>query len=40
LLRVFLLKGKAKGTGTHVQECTGREDSRRLRLSDFKTVGT
>jgi len=41
-LPVFLLKGKGKGKdkGIHVHECAGREGSRRLRLPDFKTIGT
>jgi len=33
-------KGKGKGKATPLQAWTGPEASRRLRLSDFKTIGT
>jgi hypothetical protein len=33
-------KGKGKGKAIPVQAWTGPEGSRRLRLPDFKTVGT
>jgi len=31
---------KGKGKGILLQAWTGSEDSRRLRLPDFKTIGT
>jgi hypothetical protein len=34
------LRSKAKGKAIPLQPWTGPEDSRRLRLPDFKTVGT
>ena len=33
-------KGKGKGKATPLQAWTGAEGSRRLRLPDFKTIGT
>jgi hypothetical protein len=33
-------KGKGKGKAIPLQTCAGPEGSRRLRLSDFKTIGT
>jgi hypothetical protein len=33
-------KSKAKGKAIPLQALTGPEDSRRLRLPDFKTIGT
>ena len=35
-----LYKGKGKGKAIPLQAGTGPEGSRRLRLPDFKTVGT
>ena len=35
-----LLKGKGKGKAIPLQAWTGPEGSRRLRLPDFKTIGT
>jgi len=32
--------GKLKGKAIPLQACRGPEDSRRLRLPDFKTIGT
>jgi hypothetical protein len=32
-------KGKGKGKAIPLQALTGPEDSRRLRLPDFKTIG-
>jgi hypothetical protein len=32
--------GKGKGKAIPLQALTGPEDSRRLRLPDFKTIGT
>jgi hypothetical protein len=34
------IKSKGKGKAIPLQAWTGPEDSRRLRLPDFKTVGT
>jgi hypothetical protein len=34
------LKGKSKGKAIPLQTWTGPEGSRRLRLPDFKTIGT
>ena len=34
------IKGKGKGKAIPLQACTDREGSRRLRLPDFKTIGT
>jgi len=34
------LKGKGKGKAIPLQAWTGPEGSRRLRLPDFKTIGT
>jgi len=36
----FTTKGKRKGKAIPLQAWTGPEGSRRLRLQDFKTVGT
>jgi hypothetical protein len=33
-------KGKGKGKAIQLQTWTGPEGSRRVRLSDFKTIGT
>jgi len=33
-------KGKGKGKAIPLQACTGPEASRKLRLPDFKTIGT
>jgi hypothetical protein len=33
-------KGKGKGTAIPLHALTGPEGSRRLRLTDFKTIGT
>jgi hypothetical protein len=33
-------KGKGKGTAIPLQAWTGPDGSRRLRLPDFKTIGT
>jgi len=35
-----LVKGKGKGKAIPLQAWTGNEGSRRLRLPDFKTIGT
>jgi hypothetical protein len=35
-----ILKGKGKGKAIPLQALTGPEGSRRLRLPDFKTIGT
>ena len=35
-----LYKGKGKGKAIPLQAWTGPEGSRRLRLPDFKTIGT
>jgi hypothetical protein len=40
LLRVLLNKIKAKGKAIPLQAWTGPEGSRRLRLPDFKAIGT
>jgi hypothetical protein len=37
---VFNLTGKGKSKAIPLRALTGPEDSRRLRLSDFKTTGT
>jgi hypothetical protein len=37
---VLLIKGKGKGKAIPLQALTDPEGSRRLRLPDFKTVGT
>jgi hypothetical protein len=34
------VKGKGKGKAIPLQALTGHEGSRRLRLPDFKTIGT
>jgi hypothetical protein len=36
----FKVKGKGKGEAIPLQASTGLEGCRRLRLQDFKTVGT
>ena len=35
-----MIRGKGKGKAISLQAWTGPEGSRKLRLSDFKTVGT
>jgi len=40
LTKPFLIMGKGKGKAIPLQTWTGPEDSRRLKLADFKTVGT
>ena len=39
---IYICKGKGKGKGKAIplQAWTGPEGSRRLRLPDFKTIGT
>jgi hypothetical protein len=37
-LQIYL--GKGKGKAIPLQAWTGHKDSRRLRLPDFKTIGT
>jgi hypothetical protein len=37
---LYLLQVTAKGKGIPLQAWTGPEDSKRLRLPDFKTIGT
>jgi hypothetical protein len=37
---LFGVKDKGKGTAIQLQAWTSPKDSRRLRLSDFKTIGT
>jgi hypothetical protein len=39
-LVLFTKSGKGKGKATPSQALTGTEGSRRLRLPDFKTIGT
>jgi hypothetical protein len=39
-LCVYVCKGKDKGKAVQLQAWTGLEGSRRLRLPDFKTIGT
>jgi hypothetical protein len=34
------MEGKGKGKAIPLQALTGPEDSRRLKLPDFKTIGT
>jgi hypothetical protein len=36
----FIVKEKRKGKAIPLQAWTGPEGSRRLKLSDFKTIGT
>jgi len=36
----IIIKGKGKGKAIPLQAWTGAEVSRRLRLPDFKTIGT
>jgi hypothetical protein len=36
----MLSEGKLRGTAIPLQACTGPENSRRLRLPDFKTIDT
>ena len=38
--QVLLYKDKGKGKAIPLQSWTGPEGSRRLRLPDFKTIGT
>ena len=40
ILKLRKAIGKGKGKAIPLQAWTGPEDSRRLRLSDFKTIGT
>jgi len=40
ILKTSKGKGKGKGKAIPLQAWTGPEGSRRLRLPDFKTVGT
>ena len=37
---IFTSKGKGKGKAIPLQAWTGPEGSRRMRLPDFKTIGT
>jgi len=37
---VYVLKGKDKGKAIPLQAWTGPDSSRRMRLPDFKTIGT
>jgi len=37
---MYMGKGKSKGKAIPLQAWTGPEGSRRLRLPDFKTIGT
>jgi len=39
-LIAYVLKDKGKGNAIPLQAWTGPEGSRRLRLPDFKTIGT
>jgi len=38
--RMVAVKGKGKGKAIPLQAWTGPEGSSRLRLTDFKTIGT
>jgi len=37
---LYKMKGKGKGKAIQLQAWTGPEGSRRLRLPDFKTIGS
>jgi hypothetical protein len=39
-IAICSLLGKSKGKATPLQAWTGSEGSRKLRFSDFKTIGT
>jgi len=39
-LQQIIIYGKGKGKATPLQTWTGPEGSRRLKLPDFKTIGT
>jgi len=41
-MQLYIYKGKGKGKGKAIplQAWAGLEDSRRLRLPDFRTIGT